>query len=116
MPASLDTFTNPPTEFSVLPFWFWNDGLDADEIRRQIADFDVHGVHGFMIHPRVGLPRALGWMSEGLLAFYDVAIEAAARPLAKAKEAMLGENESSIAVARRRADVGGNRGYVVPFA
>ena len=79
MPATLATFANPPIEFSVLPFWFWNDELDADEIRRQIADFEAHGVHGFIIHPRVGLPRGLGWMSKALLAFYDVAIEEAAR-------------------------------------
>ena len=79
MPSALETFANPPKEFSVLPFWFWNDELDADEIRRQIADFEAHGVHGFIIHPRVGLPRELGWMSEALLAFYDVAIEEAAR-------------------------------------
>ena len=37
MPSSLSTFLDPPTEFSVLPFWFWNDDLDADEIRRQIG-------------------------------------------------------------------------------
>ena len=73
------TLDNPPTEFSVIPFWFWNDDLDADELRRQIADFQAHGVDGFLIHPRVGLPRDLGWMSEKLLAFYDVAIEEAAR-------------------------------------
>ena len=79
MPSSLSTFLDPPTEFSVLPFWFWNDDLDADEIRRQIADFEEHGVHGFIIHPRVGLPRTLGWMSEALLEFYDVAIEEAGR-------------------------------------
>ncbi len=79
MDAALAAFANPPTEFSVLPFWFWNDDLDADEIRRQIADFEAHGVHGFTVHPRVGLPRALGWMSEALLAFYDVAIAEAAR-------------------------------------
>ena len=79
MPNALETFANPPTEFSVLPFWFWNDDLDADEIRRQIADFEAHGVHGFIIHPRGGLPRALGWMSEALLEFYDAAIEEAAR-------------------------------------
>ena len=60
MPSSLSTFLDPPTEFSVLPFWFWNDDLDADEIRRQIADFEAHGVHGFIIHPRVGLPRCVG--------------------------------------------------------
>ena len=79
MPSSLATFANPPTEFSVLPFWFWNDDLDADELRRQIADFEAHGVYGFIIHPRVGLPRSLGWMSDALLEFYDVAIEEAAR-------------------------------------
>ena len=79
MPSTLDTFADPPTEFSVLPFWFWNDDLDADEIGRQIADFEEHGVYGFIIHPRVGLPRALGWMSEALLEFYDVAVEEAGR-------------------------------------
>ena len=62
-----------------MPFWFWNDDLDEDEIRRQIADFQDHGVHGFVIHPRVGLPRSLGWMSDTLLHFYDVAIHEAAR-------------------------------------
>jgi len=64
MTSMLDTFRNPPTEFSVLPFWFWNDELDAEEIRRQVGDFEEHGVYGFIIHPRVGLPRSLGWMSE----------------------------------------------------
>ena len=79
MHPSLSTFLNPPTEFSVLPFWFWNDDLDADEIRRQIADFEEHGVYGFLIHPRVGLPRSLGWMSDALLDFYDVALAEAER-------------------------------------
>jgi len=67
------------SEFSVMPFWFWNDELWADEIVRQIADFEAHGVHGFVIHPRVGLPRHLGWMSDGLLSFMSVAIDEAER-------------------------------------
>ncbi len=71
------TLLDPPREFSVMPFWFWNDRLDEAEIRRQIADFQAHGVHGFVIHPRVGLPRELGFMSEALLHFYDVAIDEA---------------------------------------
>ena len=25
-------FKNPPREFSVMPFWFWNDTLKANEI------------------------------------------------------------------------------------
>lgn len=67
----------PPREFSVTPFWFWNDDLDEAELRRQIADFEAHSVYGFVIHPRVGLPRHLSWMSDRLLHFYSVAIEAA---------------------------------------
>lgn len=69
--------SHPPAEFSVMPFWFWNDELDGDEIIRQMADFQQHGVEGFVIHPRVGLPRSLGWMSDRLLGFYQTAIEAA---------------------------------------
>ncbi len=60
------------------PFWFWNDALSADEIVSQIGDFQLHGVDGFVIHPRVGLPWNLGWMSEGLLELMEVAIEEAA--------------------------------------
>lgn len=70
---------SPPREFSVMPFWFWNDVLDEDEIIHQISDFERHGVYGFVIHPRVGLPRELGWMSDKLLHFYKVAIEEAQR-------------------------------------
>lgn len=66
-------------EFSLLPFWFWNDELDEKELIRQIDDFESHGVYGFVIHPRVGLPRNLSWMSDQLLHFYGIAIEHAAR-------------------------------------
>jgi hypothetical protein len=69
----------PPAEFSVCPFWFWNDALSQDEIVRQIEDFEAHGVHGFVIHPRAGLPRDLGWMSHGLIEFMRFAIEQAAK-------------------------------------
>jgi hypothetical protein len=74
-----DELRDPSPEFSVMPFWFWNDDLDAAEIVRQIEDFQDHGVHGFVIHPRVGLPRSLGWMSDELLHFYDIAIAEAER-------------------------------------
>ena len=67
-----------PAEFSLMPFWFWNDALDAAELLRQIDDFASHGVHGFIIHPRVGLPRDCGFMSERLLGFMRIAIEEAA--------------------------------------
>ena len=31
---------------------------DDDEIARQMAEFQAHGVDAFVIHPRVGLPRS----------------------------------------------------------
>ncbi|MFZ6028346.1 MAG: hypothetical protein ACOYYS_11580 [Chloroflexota bacterium] len=78
----MDTFRqffHPPSAFGVIPFWFWNDDLDEGELLRQIGDFQEHGAAGFVIHPRVGLPRRLGWMSEDLLRFYRIAIEEAQR-------------------------------------
>ncbi len=70
---------HPPAEFSLLPFWFWNDTLEQAQIVRQIDDFQAHGIHGFVIHPRVGLPRDCGWMSRKLLDFMHIAIDQAAR-------------------------------------
>ena len=66
-------------EFSQAPFWFWNDQLNKTEISRQLDDFQDHGIHGFVIHPRAGLPRHLGWMSDEFLGFMRFSIEEAAR-------------------------------------
>ncbi len=72
-------FLNPPREFSVMPFWFWNDTLKDDEIVRQIAGFEEHGVYGFVIHPRIGLPENTGWLSPEMIHAMNVAIKEAAR-------------------------------------
>jgi hypothetical protein len=72
-------FIDPPKEFSVMPFWFWNDTLKADEIVRQIKDFDEHGVYGFVIHPRMGLPTDMKFLSPEMLSLMKVAIEEAER-------------------------------------
>lgn len=68
---------HPPAEYSLVPFWFWNDDLSQEEIVRQMADFQAHGVDAFVIHPRAGLPRRLGWMSRPLLDMMRFAIEEA---------------------------------------
>jgi hypothetical protein len=72
-------FDDPPREFSVMPFWFWNDTLKDEEIVRQIADFDSHGVYGFVIHPRIGLPENVKWLSPEMIHAMHVAIEEADR-------------------------------------
>jgi len=74
-----EEFLNPPLEFSVMPFWFWNDTLKDDEIVRQIVDFEAHGVYGFVIHPRIGLPVEMEWLSPQMIHAMDVAISEAAR-------------------------------------
>lgn len=58
---------HPPAEFSLAPFWFWNDDLDENELLRQLDDFQAHGVDAFVLHPRLGLPEDMGWMSDALL-------------------------------------------------
>lgn len=75
----LNQFRNAPKEFTLMPFWFWNDTLDEAEIVRQIADFEAHGVYGFVIHPRIGLPEDSGWMSPRLLSVMRTALEEAKR-------------------------------------
>ncbi len=75
----LKDWMDPGLEFSQAPFWFWNDRLSEEEIVRQIEDFRAHGVYGFVIHPRAGLPRSIGWMSDRMIHFMRFAIEQAAK-------------------------------------
>ncbi len=70
---------DPPAEFSLAPFWFLNDELTEVEIARQLGEFQAHGVAAVVLHPRVGLPRHMGWMSDTLLSMLRFAIEEAAR-------------------------------------
>lgn len=72
-------FIDPPREFSVMPFWFWNDTLKDEEIVRQIADFEAHGVYGFVIHPRIGLPEDVTWLGDKMIHAMNVAINEASR-------------------------------------
>ncbi len=75
--AFLESWSVPPHEFSQAPFWFWNDGLTEKEIARQMQDFCDHGVYGFVIHPRAGLPRDIGWMSDKMIHYMRYAIDLA---------------------------------------
>lgn len=72
-------FMDPPSEFSPMPFWFWNDELTGEEIVRQIQDFHAKEVDGFVIHPRMGLPRSIPYMSDVYLNFVETAVAEADR-------------------------------------
>lgn len=70
-------FKNPGTAFSPLPFWFWNDELEEEEITRQIDDFHKKGVDGFVIHPRMGMQVEGGYLSDSYFKMVETALAAA---------------------------------------
>ncbi len=74
----LDRLNNPPRAFSPIPFWFLNGDLTDDEIRRQLRDFDAHGVHGVVLHPRIGLRDDIAYLSDTFFHYIAVAVEEAA--------------------------------------
>lgn len=70
---------DPPHDFSVMPFWFWNDTLKDEEIIRQIDEMEDHGVYGFVIHPRIGLPETVKWLGNEMISAMHTAISEAAK-------------------------------------
>ena len=50
-------FIDPPRDFGPIPFWFWNDDLEEEELIRQLRAFGAAGFGGVLPHARVGLSR-----------------------------------------------------------
>ncbi len=73
------TFSNPPRDYGILPFWFWNDDLEDQELLRQIHEFHAKGFGGFLIHPRVGLSRRVGYLTAEFFRLVRLVVEEAAR-------------------------------------
>jgi hypothetical protein len=48
-------FQDPPRQYSVRPFWFWNGKLEEKEVNRQIEEMVSQGVYGVFVHNRTGL-------------------------------------------------------------
>lgn len=72
-------FLQPSDEFTPVPFWFWNDNVTEDELLRQIGDFADKGVMGFVIHPRMGMPKTIRYMSDRYLELVEAAVREADR-------------------------------------
>ena len=64
-----------PLPIGFYPFWFWNDGLSADEIRWQVSQMAQQGVRRVFVHSRQGLEQP--YMSTAFLDLVEVAVEAA---------------------------------------
>ena len=67
MDALRKQFLNPADEFTPIPFWFLNDTLDKETLKKQLYDFYEKGIRGFVLHPRKGLPVNQKYLSETLL-------------------------------------------------
>lgn len=75
----LEKLKNPDNEFSPIPFWFLNDEFTDDEIVRQLEDFNSKGVNGVVLHPRIGIPESIEYLSDTYMHFIEVAIKTADR-------------------------------------
>lgn len=70
-------FLHPSKEFSPFPFWFWNDELSEEELERQMLEFKDKGIDGFVIHPRLGLPQSIGYLTEEYFHYVNYAVRRA---------------------------------------
>ena len=77
--AARTAFADPAREFGLMGFWFWNDDLTDHEIVRQIQEMHAKGLGGFVIHPRTGLSRRVGYLTDEFFRLVKVAVDEAAR-------------------------------------
>ena len=54
----------PSTEFTPIPFWFFNDTPDEHRMRKQLEDYVEKGVNGIVLHPRIGVPEEVPYLSD----------------------------------------------------
>lgn len=74
----IEKLKQPSREYTPMPFWFLNGDLRHEEIRRQLRDFREHGIYGVVLHPRIGLPRRIPYLSKAFFSYIRTAIETAA--------------------------------------
>ena len=60
----LRAIENPPEEFTPVPFWFFNDRPDEGKILRELKDYKEKGVDAIVLHPRIGIPEDIPYLSE----------------------------------------------------
>ncbi len=72
------TFLDPPREFGIIPFWFWNDDLEENELIRQLRAFHEAGFGGVMPHARIGLSRRVGYLTDEYFRLVRRVVEEAA--------------------------------------
>lgn len=72
------TFGDPGAKYSPIPFWFWNDELHKEELLRQLRSFHDKEVEGFVLHPRIGIPRSMPYLSDDFMDLVEAVVAEAA--------------------------------------
>ena len=73
------TFADPPREFGVIPLWFWNDDLEEEVLLDQLHAFYEAGFGGVAPHPRLGLSRRVGYLTDEYFRLLRIVVAEAAR-------------------------------------
>lgn len=71
-------FLQPKDHYTPFPFWFWNDAFSEEEIKKQMDDFEEKGIKGFVLHPRIGIPKDIPYLGEHFFFYIRYAVELAA--------------------------------------
>ena len=59
----IEDLLTPKEEFTPIPFWFINDDLQPNVLKSQLEDFKEKGVNGVVVHPRIGIPKEISYLS-----------------------------------------------------
>ncbi len=60
----LKEILQPDREFTPIPFWFFNDAFEEEKVKNQLTDYVEKGVNGIVLHPRIGVPKEMPYLSE----------------------------------------------------
>ncbi|MCB1103766.1 MAG: hypothetical protein H7A44_08000 [Opitutaceae bacterium] len=77
--ALREQFSDPPREFGIMGFWFWNGDMEDREVVRQIREMHAKGFAGFCIHPRNGLSRRVGYLTPEFFRLVKLSVKEAER-------------------------------------
>lgn len=70
---------SPQDEFTPIPFWFFNDKPDKEIIKRQLEDYVEKGVNALVLHPRIGIPEEISYLSEAYFEAVRYVVDTAAQ-------------------------------------
>jgi len=50
-------FQNPPAEYSIMPYWYWNGRVNPADTRREMEAMMRQGVHRAIVFPWDGMEQ-----------------------------------------------------------